>query len=159
MIPSAIIVNCIVELHHPKMKHMLIMTITITEWVRGSRFGRSNKLEEDIQNGHCYADCIVPLNCTDMYCPPRVLMGSNILEDKDLTLKKCKDFCFGRNYRLAGVEEDNCYCGNEVWPLIEKPSSECNVACSGDKSQVCGGGCRINVYQNVFNPPPEVENC
>ena len=103
----------------------------------------------DIQDGHCYADCIVPLNCTEVYCPPRVLMGSNILEDKDLTLEKCKDFCFGRNYKFAGVEEDNCYCGNEVWPLIEKPSSECDVRCSGDKSQVCGGKCRVNVYQNV----------
>ena len=147
MIPSAIIVNCTVELHHPKMKHMLIMTLMT---LSGSTFGRKNKLEEDIQNGHCYADCIVPLNCTDVYCPPRVLMGSNILEDKDLTLEKCKDFCFGRNYKFAGVEEDNCYCGNEIWPLIEKPSSECDVRCSGDKSQVCGGKCRVNVYQNVW---------
>ena len=67
-----------------------------------------------------------------------------------MTIGKCKNYCFGKGFSYAGVQNGNeCYCGNEINPSAPKPSTECNKQCTGDRSQTCGGGCRMNVYKNT----------
>ena len=87
-------------------------------------------------NGQCFED-------------PR---GSRVLphgrmESSRMTIDKCKKFYSGRNYKYAGVEwREQCFCGNDR-PPIPAPDTDCSMPCSGDKSEICGGGHRINVYQ------------
>jgi len=75
---------------------------------------------------------------------------NRILENQinvpNLTPAKCRDAC--RGYTFAGVEfGEQCFCGNvPPLPPMLKPSSECNMPCSGDSSQICGGFARINIY-------------
>ena len=96
------------------------------------------------EDGQCYADCVGPHRT-------RILPDDKILNDDSMTIEKCKNFCFGKDFHFAGVEyADECWCGNKKPSSdLVKPSSECNIPCTGDNSQICGGGCRINVYRKA----------
>ena len=40
-----------------------------------------------------------------------------------------------------------CFCGNnEPSSDFRVSNSECNLPCSGDETQMCGNGCRSNIY-------------
>ncbi|CAC5419622.1 unnamed protein product [Mytilus coruscus] len=87
----------------------------------------------------CYTDC--------------GLNGERILDDKvttwiyDLSSEKCNNLCQG--YRYHGLQNENeCFCGNNMVTLTNPraPERECNEACTGEKTQMCGGNCRISVY-------------
>ena len=70
-----------------------------------------------------------------------------------MTIAKCKKFCADKNYNYAGVEfAKQCFCGNDR-PNILAPETDCSMPCTGNKSETCGAGHRINVYQlgNEFN--------
>ena len=65
----------------------------------------------------------------------------------DMTIDKCKKYCNDKNYQYAGVEfAKECWCGNDR-PTLPAPDTDCSMPCTGDKSEICGGGHRINVYQ------------
>ena len=88
-------------------------------------------------NGECFVDSkdrILPLNAK---------------ASGDMTIEKCKDFCFrDHDYHFAGVQNKNqCFCGNEK-PNSIALQSQCRQQCSGNNSQICGGPWRMNVYQN-----------
>jgi hypothetical protein len=62
----------------------------------------------------------------------------------------CASLCAAQGFTLAGVEYTNeCFCGtgyvNGVAPT-SAPASNCNMPCSGDANQMCGGNSRIQVY-------------
>ena len=66
-----------------------------------------------------------------------------------MTILRCKKNCITRSYKYAGVEfSKECFCGNDR-PKIPAPETDCSMACAGDKSEKCGGGNRINVYEVV----------
>ncbi|KAI9716656.1 MAG: hypothetical protein M1812_005194 [Candelaria pacifica] len=64
---------------------------------------------------------------------------------------KCQNLCLAQGFTFAGTEyQSECYCGNKppsaqfYYPESE---SKCNFACSGDKTQACGGDPGfINIY-------------
>ena len=83
----------------------------------------------------------------------------------NMSLAVCTTYCTSKGYRYGGVEYTNeCWCGNELRtgtytganqdsymssPVnygVRAPSSDCNMPCSGDKSQTCGGHWRLNTY-------------
>ena len=64
----------------------------------------------------------------------------------------CKNACFKEGYKYSGVEYANeCFCGNKMPKTIAPKQSDCNMKCSGDKSQKCGGGNRLNLYKAAEN--------
>ena len=66
------------------------------------------------------------------------------------TIDICKKLCFEKGYKYAGVEYSNeWFCGNNLPKKIAPKQSDCNMDCSGDKSQKCGGANRINVYPSA----------
>ena len=66
------------------------------------------------------------------------------------TIEICKKLCFEKGYLYAGVEYSReCFCGNDCPKKIAPRQTDCNMGCSGDKSQKCGGGNRINVYKSA----------
>ena len=63
------------------------------------------------------------------------------------TIKFCKKACFKKGYKYAGLQySKECFCGNNVPRKVASQQSECNMGCSGDRSQKCGGPNRMNVY-------------
>ena len=64
------------------------------------------------------------------------------------TIPFCKKACLVQGYKYAGVEfAKECFCGNKLPSTIAPKQSDCNMDCTGDKSQKCGGGNRMNVYK------------
>ena len=73
-----------------------------------------------------------------------------------MTVEKCKNHCFGKNYRYAGVQNhQECYCGNSISSGEPRPDSECNKPCSGNKDQMCGGAYRLNIYERETSSTTE----
>lgn len=76
-----------------------------------------------------------------------------------MTIETCTAYCSKAGYSLAGLEyADECYCGNE---LRLGPSNNCNMACSGNSAETCGGGNALSVYavnyQSIVSPDATVQ--
>ena len=98
-------------------------------------------------NGNCvrdssYPNRLLPTNAVPEYGTQGGPFPSN-------TPAKCMEACDDQGFLFAGVQIGNeCWCGNDAPPEDKLvPQEECNVSCSGDSAQVCGGSWRINVYR------------
>lgn len=66
------------------------------------------------------------------------------------TPTSCAVTCASKGYTYAGVEySTECYCSNTITTTSATgqlaPSSDCNMACSGNAAQICGGSGRITI--------------
>ncbi|KAK3387959.1 hypothetical protein B0H63DRAFT_431940 [Podospora didyma] len=69
-----------------------------------------------------------------------------------MTIDKCVAACASKGYTFAGVEYSiECFCGNAIGGDSKKANqADCDMKCSGDASQLCGGGNRVNVYAKAI---------
>ncbi|PVG04422.1 WSC-domain-containing protein [Serendipita vermifera] len=82
----------------------------------------------------------------------RALSGDYYRGD-DVTPTQCASYCYSKNFKYAGVEFGlECFCSQQLLNTNKVDDSQCNQACSGDSSQVCGAADRLNVYV-ASNPP------
>lgn len=62
-----------------------------------------------------------------------------------LTIEQCQSACAKAGYPLAGMEySTECYCASAL--RFDTPSTNCNMACGGDSTEICGGGDALSVY-------------
>ena len=71
-----------------------------------------------------------------------------------MTRENCLAYCFNHAsvYTFFGVESGHeCFCGHDLrgMHLREIDSSNCNVACAGDKSVTCGGENAVEVFEII----------
>ncbi|KAG7127574.1 WSC domain-containing protein like [Verticillium longisporum] len=82
--------------------------------------------------------------------PPaaRALTGASFAYD-GMTLESCLSNCTGFNY--WGTEYGReCYCGDALHSgSAAAPLADCGMPCSGDGTQYCGGGNRIELYRTT----------
>ncbi|PVF94002.1 WSC-domain-containing protein [Serendipita vermifera] len=65
----------------------------------------------------------------------------------DLTPAKCQAICEAQGFNLAGVEYGReCFCGNTIMGSNRPTTGGCNMRCTGDSAQICGGANAINIY-------------
>ncbi|KXJ84959.1 carbohydrate-binding WSC, partial [Microdochium bolleyi] len=82
-------------------------------------------------------------------------MGNTQTNSVETCTKKCAD----AGYALAGMEfASQCYCGNEMTSKATQITERgCFQPCSGDSTQICGGGSRLSVWgtdkPKVLSPP------
>ncbi|KXJ92952.1 heme peroxidase [Microdochium bolleyi] len=71
-----------------------------------------------------------------------------------MTLESCMKNCTGYNY--WGTEYGSeCYCANEIADSSKEAAiGDCNMICSGDKSQYCGAGNRLELYTTTSAATP-----
>ncbi|KAA8895875.1 WSC domain-containing protein [Sphaerosporella brunnea] len=75
----------------------------------------------------------------------------------NMTAEKCLNYCTSQDYGLAGMEYGNeCFCGNSLMNGATYNNTGCNMACTGDSSQVCGGADRLTVYADSTFVPPQI---
>jgi glucan endo-1,3-alpha-glucosidase len=88
----------------------------------------------------------------------RVLSNGGV-NDYSLTIDKCLISCEEGGYAYAGLEYGlECWCGNTIASTVEfSADSECDVPCSGNSSEMCGGGFRLDVYQLVSSANGDCE--
>jgi hypothetical protein len=66
--------------------------------------------------------------------------------DASMVPAKCRDTCLSRGFAYAGLQfGKHCFCGNSFGKF--GAAGNCNMACSGAQSQVCGGVWANSVYQ------------
>ncbi|EHK96804.1 putative fungistatic metabolite [Glarea lozoyensis 74030] len=82
-------------------------------------------------------------------------MGKTTVSN-NMTVENCADICAAGQYSLFGVEySSECYCGNMLAVgSVAAPASDCKYACSGDKTETCGGDWRFNYYEFGYTPAP-----
>ena len=63
--------------------------------------------------------------------------------------------CYAAKFSLAGVEDGTqCFCGNAI-PASAAPATNCNVTCSGNHKEICGGVMAVNVLTFKCSGPPD----
>jgi len=67
---------------------------------------------------------------------------------KKLTVKFCRDYCQKGGFTFMSVQNgDNCFCDSDVIGNYGKVSeNQCNVPCTGNKTENCGGLWRNSIY-------------
>ncbi|KAI4201356.1 MAG: hypothetical protein LQ350_003275 [Teloschistes chrysophthalmus] len=82
----------------------------------------------------------------------RVFTGKST-SSSTMNYKTCASYCSG--YAYWGVEfGSQCYCGNSFTnPTSSVPASDCSTKCSGDATQVCGAGNRMNLFKSTQQSP------
>ncbi|KAF3097148.1 hypothetical protein TWF706_007400 [Orbilia oligospora] len=76
--------------------------------------------------------------------------------DSAMTIQKCLQLASG--FKYAAVQYHNeCFWGNVLKSSsVPAASGDCNAACAGDSSQICGGGNRLSLYTNGdYHEPQE----
>ncbi|KAI0852681.1 putative glyoxal oxidase [Daldinia vernicosa] len=80
-----------------------------------------------------------------------------------MTPEQCLGKCASFGYAAGGLEYgQECYCGDpmdvDASGATIKPESECNIACAGNASTICGGGARLSMYYWTGETPLYVFN-
>jgi hypothetical protein len=78
----------------------------------------------------------------------RILEASSIQEN-NMTRQECVDYCVGGGFTIAGLEYfTQCFCDNAIYNggVLAADQSDCNDACGGDSTQICGGASRVSLY-------------
>ena len=77
----------------------------------------------------------------------RVLNGYYQSSD-EMTIQLCLTICRDKGFAFAGLEYvDECYCGDKPEHGFEWLwQTKCNLRCSGDGNQVCGGSSAMSVW-------------
>ncbi|XP_062608878.1 uncharacterized protein LOC134270660 [Saccostrea cucullata] len=71
----------------------------------------------------------------------------NHYRSNQMTIEKCKSFC--TSYSMYALEATTgCWCSNYFKTRVPKPDSDCNMKCTGNSDQICGGAWRLSVYKN-----------
>ena len=71
----------------------------------------------------------------------------NYILRNDLTVEWCIRRCKSRGFRYAGVQSANeCRCGNSFGKHGTATPQTCNMKCTGNARQTCGGHFRMEIY-------------
>ncbi|KAI9745488.1 MAG: hypothetical protein M1818_001022 [Claussenomyces sp. TS43310] len=64
------------------------------------------------------------------------------------TVEICVNACIGLGYTIAGMEySSQCFCDDNLYNgAALTAGTDCNMACSGNSSEICGAGSRMSIY-------------
>jgi hypothetical protein len=87
------------------------------------------------------------LGCSTEGTDGRALTGG-FLYSETMTPEVCQTYCKSLALPLAGVEySKECYCGAALSNGATLGSPNCNMACGGDASKICGGPSALSLYR------------
>ena len=65
-----------------------------------------------------------------------------------MTINVCIGACYRRNYNFAGLQTGSeCWCGYETNLKDKLKDDRCDIPCSGNKNELCGGKLANQVYK------------
>lgn len=71
----------------------------------------------------------------------------------DMTPQKCVALCRDRGFAYSGTQYGSqCYCGNRYGRY--GPASNCDMRCSGDQNQICGGDWANSILASGVSSAP-----
>ena len=87
------------------------------------------------------------LGCYSDSTNARTLRSSQAALGSGMTVTQCTTTCQQRGFQYAGLEYANeCYCDSSIQNGAGAASG-CNMPCSGNSTEFCGGPNRLNLYQ------------
>ena len=98
------------------------------------------------------ADTGIYWGCVTDSISARTLNSSKVLMAPNMTLAYCRSFCDSMGYFLSGTEySDECHCGSALLSggTVLESNSTCDMPCSGDSTESCGGSNRLTVYNST----------
>jgi hypothetical protein len=86
----------------------------------------------------------------------RTLSGSTYYDTANMNATSCIAFCSKKGYVYAGTEySTECFCGNLLAAAATlQDDSQCNMGCSYNSSEACGGPNLLTVYY-ANKPAPQ----
>ncbi|PPQ71708.1 hypothetical protein CVT26_007625 [Gymnopilus dilepis] len=99
----------------------------------------------------------VPAGCFSDSTSSRTLRVASFTDVNNMTIEWCLSFCTPAGYNFAGVEFARLsikVCDN----IIESPGqsidgTSCDMSCTGDSDEICGGSNAISVFHNALGTP------
>ncbi|KAK3341705.1 glyoxal oxidase-like protein [Lasiosphaeria hispida] len=87
----------------------------------------------------------------------RAIGAASYADPVAMTNQACLAFCETRGFLYAGTEYSvECFCGSSVAAAaIKVDSTQCNMACSGDTTQPCGAGGKLNLFKSLVIAGPQ----
>ncbi|KAH8807678.1 hypothetical protein F5884DRAFT_673669, partial [Xylogone sp. PMI_703] len=84
----------------------------------------------------------------------RTLTGSE-QDATTTTIESCISYCEKLGYIYAGTEySSQCFCGSSIATgAAPAPATDCNMACSGNATEACGGPSRLNLFWSGTTGP------
>ncbi|KAJ7479512.1 glyoxal oxidase N-terminus-domain-containing protein [Mycena latifolia] len=82
----------------------------------------------------------------------RTLTGASTTDLVNMTVENCIGFCDSKKFVFAGVE----FMSAIVMTSLKTPTpiTDCNLPCTGDRNESCGGPGRLNIFWSGAEPPP-----
>ncbi|CAO1628788.1 unnamed protein product [Sympodiomycopsis kandeliae] len=105
----------------------------------------ASTLSNDANYKNCYVD-----NTSGRILPVQAYSDGNN------SAARCSKACSDQGYSISGTQySSECWCGSQLGTGQSiAPSSDCNMACSGNSTQACGGPNRLSVYSTLADPLP-----
>jgi len=73
-------------------------------------------------------------------------LNGEFISREDMSIEKCISLCSSYGYRYAGLQySKQCFCGNSYGKYGR--ANNCNMRCSGNYNQTCGGVWANSVYR------------
>lgn len=85
----------------------------------------------------------------------RTLSSGGYNDNANMTIENCINYCSTHGYIYAGTEYSaECYCGmNIASAATTAPSTDCGMPCTGNSTEPCGGGNRLNMFWSNTTGP------
>ncbi|ETS73330.1 hypothetical protein PFICI_14935 [Pestalotiopsis fici W106-1] len=81
----------------------------------------------------------------------------SLIDEGDMTRQLCASYCQNKNYEVAGLSEgSDCYCwhgSNNKFSTLDE--TKCNLACTGDAQDTCGGHKSLSILNNANQSSPK----
>ncbi|KAL5334298.1 hypothetical protein BJX70DRAFT_405543 [Aspergillus crustosus] len=88
----------------------------------------------------------------------QVLVADSDSSTTGMTPERCVELARDGAWRYAGVEySSECYVGNTIHSSDNDPKDDCDMVCSGNDNQLCGGRNRIQVYEDSSWKDPTLD--
>lgn len=88
----------------------------------------------------CYKDATIRTR--------RALQGAFFSDINRMTIERCLLHCNSKSFPFAGMEfSSECFCGHAVTASRAPEKGLCNMTCSGNRAEICGGAPYISIYQ------------
>ena len=82
-------------------------------------------------------------------------LGGYSWSSNQMTIEQCVSSCGARGYQYAGVQDANeCFCGSGNYSA-QGVSPSCNMACTGNSAEICGGNGANGVYSAQAEVVPQ----
>jgi hypothetical protein len=79
----------------------------------------------------------------------RALPTTLAIDDPGMTVEKCRGLAIAKSLPYFGVQNGNsCLGGSNLQDAMKSKSDKCQMRCSGNSAQVCGGSWANSLYRS-----------